>query len=47
MSQQALNSAKSFIASYRAALDTLKAHIGAPFLQALPLIQSSNGHVVG
>jgi arabinose-5-phosphate isomerase len=46
MSQQALNSAKSLFAAYRAALDTLDADIGAPFLQALSLIQNSNGHVV-
>ena len=46
MSQQALNSAKSIFAAYRAALDTLDADIGAPFLQALSLIQNSNGHVV-
>ena len=44
MSQQALNSAKSLFAAYRAALDTLDADIGAPFLQALSLIQSRNGH---
>ena len=46
MSQQALNSAKSLFEAYRAALDTLDADIGAPFLQALSLIQNSNGHVV-
>ena len=46
MSQQALNSAKSLFAAYRAALDTLDADIGAPFLQALSLIQNSSGHVV-
>ena len=46
MSQQALNSAKSLFAAYRAALDTLDADFGAPFLQALSLIQNSNGHVV-
>ena len=46
MSRQALNSAKTLFNAYKAALATLEADIGSPFLQALSLIQKSSGHVV-
>lgn len=46
MSQQALNSTKTLFEAYKAALATLEADIGPPFLQALSLIQNNSGHVV-
>ena len=46
MSQQALKSAKTLFEAYKGALATLQTDIGAPFLQALSLIENSAGHVV-
>ncbi len=46
MSQQALKSAKALFEAYKAALINLESDIGAPFMQALSLIQNTTGHVV-
>jgi arabinose-5-phosphate isomerase len=46
MSQQALKSTKALFEAYKAALSNLESDIGAPFMQALSLIQNTTGHVV-